>query len=278
MDWSLALASQGIEVTIDFQESGLGWVLLVSTEQQAAAVATIRQYRLENRRWALRQQWREWGVTFHWGVLAWCWVMIAMHWLAEAGGGNLEAVGAMSHTVPATGGWWRLFTATMLHADVGHLAANVSTGIVVLGLAMGRYGAGWALLTTLLAGGIGNLAGLGFHAAPYRGLGASGVVMGALGLLAVQSLALWRHPLAARRSWLTGVLAGGLLFVLLGLSPRSDVVAHTGGFFGGLGLGVLLNLLPERYGGGTRADRLAGAFAILLAAICWALALSRGSP
>ncbi|MCZ7638704.1 MAG: hypothetical protein M5U12_23190 [Verrucomicrobia bacterium] len=69
MDWSLALASQGIEVTIDFQEGGLGWVLLVSTEQQAAAVATIRQYRLENRRWALRQQWREWGVTFHWG----CW-------------------------------------------------------------------------------------------------------------------------------------------------------------------------------------------------------------
>jgi membrane associated rhomboid family serine protease len=277
MDWSLALASQGIEVVIDHQPEGLGWVLLVSPDQQQWARDTIRQYRLENRAWRLRQRLRDWGFSFHWGALAWCWVLIVIHWVAEAAGSWLEVAGAMGHAVGQTGEWWRLITATTLHVDVGHLAANVSTGIVVLGLAMGRYGAGWALLATLLAGALGNLAGLAVHTAPYRGLGASGVVMGGLGLLAVQSFALWRDPFAAKRSLLTGVIAGMLLFVLFGLNPKSDVVAHTGGFVGGLVFGALLNLLPARFGRDTRADRLAGATAIVLTAVCWALALT-GSP
>jgi len=273
MDWSLALASQGLEVVIDHQPQGSGWVLLVSPEQQARALETIRQYRIENRGWHLRQRLRDWGFSFHWGALAWCWVLVMIHGLADAAGSQLESAGAMGHIVWDHSEWWRLLTATTLHADVGHLAANVSTGLVVLGLAMGRYGAGWALLASLLAGASGNLAGLAMHTAPYRGLGASGVVMGGLGLLAVQSFALWRDPFAARRPLLTGVMAGVLLFVLLGLNPRSDVVAHTGGFVGGLVTGVILNLLPARFGRGTRADRLAGATAIILMAVAWALAL-----
>jgi membrane associated rhomboid family serine protease len=166
-----------------------------------------------------------------------------------------------------------MVTATMLHADAGHLAANASTGIVALGLAMGRYGAGWTLLATLAAGALGNAAGLAVHPLPYRGLGASGMVMGALGLLTVQSLGAWRHPGAAKRSILAGVLAGVLLFVLFGLSPRSDVVAHAGGFLGGLVGGVGLNWLPATWGRGTRADQRAGAVAALIATACWSLAL-----
>jgi membrane associated rhomboid family serine protease len=273
MDWSLALASQGIEVVIDHQPDGLGWVLIVEPEQEAAALATIRQYRLENRGWALRQRLRDLGFSFHWGVLLWAWALITLHWLADASGEGLERVGSMSHLVRVSGEWWRLFTATTLHADAGHLAANVSTGIAALGLAMGRYGAGWTLLATLLAGALGNAAGLLFHASPYRGLGASGVVMGALGLLAVQSLGVWRNPRAAWRSLLAGVVAGGLLFVMFGLSPASDVVAHAGGFAGGLLLGLGLNFLPERLGPRTTAGRWAGAAAILLVAACWSLAL-----
>ena len=274
MDWSLALASQGIEVAIDHQPDGLGWVLLVEPSQQTAALATIRQYRLENRGWALKRRLRDLGVTFHWGALAWCWVLICVHWLSGASGDGLEGIGSMTSAVRESGQWWRLVTATTLHADAGHLAANVSTGIVALGLAMGRYGAGWALLATLAAGALGNLAGLVFHPSPYQGLGASGVVMGALGLLAVQSLGAWRHPGAARRSVLAGVIAGTLLFVLFGLSPRSDVVAHAGGFLGGLGCGIGLNLLPPNWGRGSRPDRLAGAAAVLIATGCWSLALA----
>lgn len=269
MDWSLVLASQGIEVTLDHQPDGLGWVLIVEAARAPAALAAIRQYRLENRGWALRRQWRDLGLSFHGGALVWAGVLMAVHALNEATGGSLEWAGSMSHTVPARQEWWRLVTATMLHADVGHLAANISAGLVVLGLAFGRYGAGWAGLATLLAGVLGNALGLVFHPAPYRGLGASGVVMGALGLLTVQSLGVWRHPRAAWRSVLAGVAAGVMLFVLLGLSPNSDVVAHAGGYLGGLITGVLLNALPARLGPRTTADRLAGTVAGLLALGCW---------
>ena len=274
MDWSLVLASQGIEVTIDHQPDGLGWVLIVDPAQAAAAQAHLRQYQRENRGWALRRRLRDLGFRFHWGALAWAGGLMALHALSAATGEGLELAGCMTHTVAATGEWWRLVTATMLHADAGHLAANVATGLVTLGLAMGRYGAGWALLTALLAGALGNLAGLFLHPGPYRGLGASGMVMGALGLLTVQSLGAWQSPRAAWRSVLAGVAAGALLFVFLGLNPRSDVIAHAGGYAGGLLGGLLLNGLPARWGPRSAANLTAGTAAGLLALVCWLEALA----
>ena len=35
-----------------------------------------------------------------------------------------------------------------------------------------------------------------------------------------------------------------LLLVILGTNPSSDVIAHVGGFFGGIGIGGILTLLP----------------------------------
>jgi membrane associated rhomboid family serine protease len=70
-------------------------------------------------------------------------------------------------------------------------------------------------------------------------------MMGALGLLCVQSFGLWRKSPKAARYILSGVLAGFLLFVLFGLDPGSDVLAHFGGFMGGLAFGAALSFLPE---------------------------------
>jgi hypothetical protein len=70
------------------------------------------------------------------------------------------------------------------------------------------------------------------------------MVMGCLGLLAVQSVSLWRHTPHATKTMVMGVGGGVLLFVLLGLSPDSDILAHGGGFVTGLALGVFLSLLP----------------------------------
>ncbi len=276
MDWSLALASQGIEVTLDHQPEGLGWVLWVDAAQQTAALAVLRQYRLENRGWRLRHRLRALEVRFHPAALAWAGMLMAFHVLAEAAGGRLEAAGCMTHTTGVRGEWWRLVTATMLHADVGHLASNVATGLAALGLAMGRYGAGWTWCLTLLAGALGNAVGLVFHPAPYRGLGASGMVMGALGMLTVQSLGAWRHPRAAWRSVFAGLAAGTLLFVLFGLSPRSDVVAHVGGYVGGVLGGLLLHGLPRTWGPRSAADGWAGTLGLALAAGCWFFALAQG--
>lgn len=140
----------------------------------------------------------------------------------------------------AHGQWWRLFTAIWLHADVGHLASNAVFGFVLLGFAMGRYGTGVGLLAAYLAGAAGNTLSWVVSSQPKLGLGASGMVMGGLGLLAVQSAPFWREGLRGNRALATGIGTGGMLFVLLGLTPGTDVVAHFGGFIGGVLLGVIL--------------------------------------
>src|SRR5207249_12298676 len=166
--------------------------------------------------------------------------------------------GMMDNAAVGAGEWWRPFTATLLHADIAHLAANATTGILILGLAMGFYGAEVCLLATYLAGVAGNLAGFMIYGGLHRGLGASGMVMGALGLLAVQSLFLWRESRSTAEFIKRGVLAGVLLLVLLGLNPASDVIAHLGGFVTGCLFGVVLAFLgPEILRVGN-ANRVAG--------------------
>src|SRR6185436_21179670 len=106
------------------------------------------------------------------------------------------------------------------------------TGLLLFGLAMGALGPGVGLLAALLAGAGGNLAGLLFYPEAHRGLGASGMVMGALGLLTAQSLWLLRTGLPGRQIMARGLLGGFLLLVWFGFSPdpKVDVLAHITGF------------------------------------------------
>jgi len=244
MDWALVLASQGIDAAIDDGTDGAGWALVVSTSDYPAAVQAIRQYRLENRHWHWRQPLRMEGLVFDWRVMLWAALMALFYWLSHVRNPGLEATGCMDNAAVQAGEWWRLFTAMLLHADMAHLTANVSFGVVLLGLAMGRYGGGVGLLAAYLAGVVGNVAGLLFYPPSHQSLGASGMVMGGLGLLAAQSVAhLGRHPIT-RRHVIRGVLGGVMLFVLLGFGPGTDVLAHLGGFLTGLLFGAVLTRLP----------------------------------
>ena len=238
MDLSLVLASQGIEHSID-NTNEAGWALLLAAADYAPAHAAIRQSRLENRHWRWRTTIPYGGAIFDGAAIGWVLLMIGFYCVSVVHP-NLRLIGVMDSTALARGEWWRLFTATLLHADLGHLATNALFGFLLLGLAMGRYGTGVGLLAAFLAGVVGNVASGNLHESPFQGLGASGVVMGALGLLTVQSFGLLRnHPNRLKMTF--GSIAGGvLLFVLLGFSPNSDVIAHGGGFLAGIGLGFLL--------------------------------------
>jgi rhomboid protease GluP len=240
MDWSLVLASQGIETVIDLLPEENRWILLIPQHDYERAREAIRQFRLENRAWRWQQKLDWSGITFHWGAIIWCLIVVLVYWLDVFRGEALRGSGSMDNVAVLAGQWWRVFTAISLHSNLGHLAANLTTGFLLLGLAMARYGAGAGLFASYLAGALGNIAGLFFYRGPYHGLGASGMVMGALGLLSVQSFSLWRGKQKLSKFVVSGVLAGFLLFVLLGLDPHSDVIAHLGGFAGGSFLGVLL--------------------------------------
>jgi rhomboid protease GluP len=96
------------------------------------------------------------------------------------------------------------------------------------------------LLAAYFAGVGGNVLSWAVATQPHLGLGASGMVMGCLGLLAIQSVSLWRKTSRVGKEFLVGLSGGVLLFVLLGVAPGTDVVAHFGGFLSGLVLGIVL--------------------------------------
>lgn len=269
MDWSLALISQGIESTIDHSDEG--WGLIVDSGEQERALSTIRQYRTENFRWRWRQEIRP-EILFDWTSAAWVLLVCLFYWL-QAETISLRDAGLMDSAAVSRGEWWRLFTAIFLHADAAHLVANAAFGLFLLGLTMGRYGTGLGLLAAYLAGAGGNaLAWILFK--DHLSLGASGMVMGCVGLLTAQSfLMLRKHP-KALKYLLSGVAGGVMLFILLGLNPGSDVLAHFGGFFAGLLLGSLLSLRP-RLAQNTAVNLLAGILFCVFVTLSWWLAIAK---
>lgn len=248
MDWSLVLASQGIEALIERTEPEAQWFLVIEAADRERALDSIKRFRLENRRWARRFSPVPGAVRFHAGGFLWAWCLMIWHWLADATGGRLDAAGVMNGNCLKTGEWWRTITATTLHADVGHLSTNLATGTLLLGLCIPLYGAGPALLLGSLAGAGGNLLALALRTDAWQGLGASGTVLGWLGLLTAHSLGARTKEPASARMRFAPMFGGTLLFILLGVDPRADVLAHTGGFLSGVVLGLAFMALSTRFG------------------------------
>ena len=272
MDWSLVLVSQGIENTIEAASEEHGWQLLVRPDDFSRSIQTLRQYRIENRHriWVQPLPWT--GMLFDGRSVVW-FVALAVLFLMSDSRAGLREAGRMDNVAVRGGQWWRLFTATMLHIDAPHLIANATTGVLLLGLAMGSYGAGVGLLGAYLAGAGGNVAGLIVYGAGHRGLGASGMVMGALGLLTVQWLTLVRKGAQANRLVARGMFAGVMLLVLWGLNPASDVIAHVGGFCTGALLGAGMIWVPQKTLQSAAVNRGAELVCGGVALLTWWLAL-----
>ncbi|MDB6018832.1 MAG: Rhomboid family protein, partial [Pedosphaera sp.] len=124
-----------------------------------------------------------------------------------------------------------------------------------------------------LAGAAGNVASLMLNASPFYGLGASGMIMGALGLLTAQSVPLKQAPRLPAKYLLGGMVAGIMLFLLLGLSPGSDFVAHLGGFLAGLIFGLALSSAPVWVLQSPKLNLLAGLAVIAFVLFTWWQAL-----
>jgi membrane associated rhomboid family serine protease len=241
MDWGLVLTSQNIEAVID--RSDQGWSLLVEGGDYEPALAVLRQYQVENQGWRWKQQLPGSGLIFHSGALVWVGAMAAFYYWTMVAFPGLQSAGMMVPARVEAGQWWRLFTAITLHENLPHLAANLLTGGLLMGLVMARYGCGVAMLAAFLAGGAGNCADLAVYPGTGQSLGASGMVMGALGLLSVHSFSFWRKFPAARHLMARGAAAGFLILVLMGFAPGVDMVAHVGGFLAGALFGLALNAI-----------------------------------
>jgi rhomboid protease GluP len=271
MEWGLVLASQGIEAVIDHSDAG--WALRVNWRDFDRAQAAVRQYRLENRAWQWKQPLPETGLLFHWGSVGWVAAIVAVYYWSTVQFPGIKSTGILDSEKVSQGQWWRVWTAITLHENMSHLMANATTGFILMGLAMARYGAGVGLLAAFLAGAVGNVAGLLIYSQPHQSLGASGMVMGALGLVTAQSFSSWRKYRLGGRFLFRAFAAGVMILVLIGFSPDSDVVAHVGGFVAGAIFGCGLGYAaPARWQSGpVNAGAFLALTALLLAT--WRLAL-----
>src|SRR5262245_55830521 len=102
MDWSLVLASQGIEVVLDRVPDSKDWVLLIAAKDMSSARHAIRQFRLENRRFSWRKEIGPSRQPFHAGALLWLFAIILVH----AGVDRLRPAGAFVSDEVHRGQWW----------------------------------------------------------------------------------------------------------------------------------------------------------------------------
>jgi membrane associated rhomboid family serine protease len=238
MDWSLVLASEGMAAIINRGERG--WELIVELPDYERAITALRQYQIENRGFRWQRELPGTGIPFHWGGLLWALGMAIFYYWSTVRSPWLKSAGMVDSQAVMGGQWWRLFTAVTLHENLPHLLSNAITGLLLLGLAMARYGPGMAVLASFLAGVAGNYASVLMDPVAHESLGASGMVTGALGLIMVQSFAPWRKFRGSAPFLSRAVGAGVLMLVLIGFSPGTDTVAHVGGFVAGAVFGLAL--------------------------------------
>ena len=205
-----------------------------------------------------------------------CWILCGLYAVEVAGPAWWLDRGTASSRAIMAGQWWQAFTALTLHADMGHLGANLAIGLVYAAFLLPILGSGWTWLFIVLAGGAGNwLNAWGHRDADHLSIGASTAVFAALGMLLAAQCA--TRTLALRqvraREFLLPVGAGLGLLAYLGVGDQqTDFTAHFFGFLAGIPFGmagVWLRL-------GTRTPRLMQAAlawsAAGLIALCWRLA------
>ena len=168
MDWSLVLTSQKIPTEIQsFPQGKAPYGLKVHPRDLERAEDAISRYQSENRPWSWQKTIPSSGFTFHGAALLWCLVLCIFAWIGWEFRPQVQLAGMLkSREVLTQGAWWQTVTAVMLHADIGHLASNASTGLIVFGLAMGRFGAGPGLLAAFVCGVWGNFLVYGFMKLP----------------------------------------------------------------------------------------------------------------
>jgi len=208
------------------------------------------------------------------------WILCGLYGVETSGPKWWLERGTASSQAIMRGEWWQAITALTLHADIGHLGANLAAGLVYAAFLLPLMGAGWTWLFIVLAGGVGNLMNAwGHRDAEHLSIGASTAVFAALGLLVAAQCTL--RTLAVRhvrmREFLLPVGAGLGLLAYLGVGDQqTDYTAHFFGLVAGVPFGVVAVSLRL----GTRTPRWVQSLLAWCAAgvvgVCWWLAARNG--
>lgn len=167
-------------------------------------------------------------------------------WLLSRSVQMRVAVGGQYRLRVEEGEWWRLFTSTLLHGDLLHLAVNVAA-LLALGRVLEPWIGGRRMLAWGAAGAVaGSVASQ--LAQVNQSDGASG---GAFALLGAAVVLGWRASrlLDPESRRLLGPVLGGFLALNVVLSfvlPFVDAAGHLGGLAVGLLAGAIAPFEPGR--------------------------------
>jgi len=202
--------------------------------------------------------------------------VVAFHLRIESSGHHAALVdrGDSQAALVMSGQLERTITALTLHADLSHVVGNALFGGFFLAALSGRLGLGFALLSFIVSGALGNLANAVYYGAAHSSVGASTGVFGLVGVLA--GLAAWqRHQRFPRRrgAWVAFGAGLGVVAMLGGPGPRVDFSAHLFGLAAGALTGIALALpLSSRPRPGTSAQVAAAAISAALVLGAWRMA------
>ena len=154
-DLSLVLAAVGIGHRIAHTADGSS--LWVASEKAAAAQDAIVAYEHENVGNLERPDTAKPIIGRNWSGLGLALFILAVH-MASSGGGDHEAYvrafGASTDQI-LSGELYRTVTALILHADWGHLAANMAGCLIFATAVCAWIGSGVGVLLILAAGALG---------------------------------------------------------------------------------------------------------------------------
>lgn len=149
------------------------------------------------------------------------------------------------HAVVVDNQWWRLLSASVLHADVLHLLFNMA-GLLIFGSMLERLLSSKILLASFVVCGVGAnivvVAVMYTQDLLYRSVGASGAILGIIGTCAMTFWLMWRtnHNPVWKRLWQPMVVILGLQILVDLVSPNNSMITHIAGFGVGLLFGVYL--------------------------------------
>lgn len=202
----------------------------------------------QENRYSLQTAIRQYRAVVTWGLIA---LNVGVFALEMGMGGSndsyvLYRLGAMVPQAVVSGAGWRLVTAIFLHSGVTHLLANM-LALYLFGSFVERAIGQWLFCLTYFTCGVGSMGLLALHDIVTRApnqicVGASGAIMGLLGVMGTILWQGWRQEKAAiAREHL--VLVGailGLQVISDLLTPQVSLLAHLLGLLIGLVLGAFL--------------------------------------
>jgi rhomboid protease GluP len=137
---------------------------------------------------------------------------------------------------------WRWLTAAFVHFNLIHLGVNLWTLVQIGALSEATIGSGLIAASYVTTGVVGNLASALYHGwrhQPRHTAGASGPIMGLIGLAAAYA---WRSD---RKDLAQPLITNLVILLVLGHLLNFDDATHLGGFVAGGAIGLLRARRPE---------------------------------